>query len=146
MISESLFSPHVMFTWGALPCTCDTIWMWGNSYTAWPQHPFPGMGGERVGVLGSCAHLHARGWWPLPQGRVLCVPCILGEGALASWRLSPPLALVSIQWVTGDYGRKDSSLYFHSICSKSVYQEQSSDPYGHSRLQESSRLFPKLIV
>lgn len=96
MIFESLFSPHVMFTWGALPCTCDTILMWGNSYTAWPQHPFPGMVGERVGVLGSCAHLHARGWWPLPQGRILCVPCILGEGALASWRLSPPLALVSI--------------------------------------------------
>lgn len=37
-----------------------------------------------------------QGWWPLPQERVLCVPCILGEGALATWRLSPPLALISI--------------------------------------------------
>lgn len=146
MIFESLFSPHVMFIWGALPCTCDTILMWGDSYTAWPEHPFPGMGGKRVGVLGLCAHLHARGWWPLPQERVLCVPCILGEGALASWRLSPPRALVSIDSESLVIMEERTPVYFHSICSKSVYQEQSSDPYGHSRLQESSRLFPKLIV
>lgn len=72
------------------------ILMWGDSWTAWPEHPFLGMGGERTGVLGVCAHLHARGRWPLPQERVLCVPYILGEGALATWRLSPPLALISI--------------------------------------------------
>lgn len=123
------------------------ILMRSNSYTGWPEHPRLGMSDGRIAVLGLCAHLHARGCWPLPrEGEPL-------DSLYFRWKCSWFLTSLSSlclcfhwQWVTGDYGRKDSSLCFHSICSKISHQAQSSDPYGYSRLQESSRLFPLRVI